>query len=138
MRSHGFARTATAAAATFGGRSSDEGSLVGPPAGIGGGEEGWPGSVGSGMYYIHRIKGTFVNSECVLASFDFPFVALSHLERFGCITQTFACHRAANLLQRAMRTLDLALVRFEFQLYASLNSLSGIYLFLGNIPVGNR
>src|SRR5260370_22367441 len=63
------------AAATVGGRSSDEGSLVGPPAGIGGGEEGWPGSVGSGMYYIHRIKGTFVNSECVVASFDFSFVA---------------------------------------------------------------
>jgi hypothetical protein len=52
------------AAATFGGRSIDEGSLVGPAAGIGGGGGDWLGSVGSGMYYIHRIKATFVNSEC--------------------------------------------------------------------------
>src|SRR5947209_6858783 len=48
------------AAATFTGKSIDEGSLLGPDAGAGGGG-GTAGSAGSGMPYIDRSKGCFVN-----------------------------------------------------------------------------
>jgi len=45
------------AAARFGGRSVDEGSLVGLGSEIGG---GGIGSVGSGMPYIHKLGHRFV------------------------------------------------------------------------------
>ena len=55
------------AAAMFGGRSNDDGSALGGASGGGG---GWEGATGSGMTYIHKLGGGFVNPESFRGRFS--------------------------------------------------------------------
>lgn len=54
------------AAAMFGGRSNDDGSALGASGGGG----GWDGATGSGMTYIHKLGGGFVNPESFRGRFS--------------------------------------------------------------------